>query len=62
MNHKAKNILIVFLFLIIISLLGLLFDMRYERNCIPDVKGQKMLIAKDSGVSKTKFDTSFNVK
>lgn len=41
MNNKAKNILIIFLLLIITVLLWMLFDLSYGRYCKPIIREEK---------------------
>jgi hypothetical protein len=48
MSHKAKNIIILFLLLIVGFLLWTLFDMSYGRYCTPIIKNQKIPVIKDS--------------
>ena len=48
MGHKEKNILIVFLLIIIAALLFMLYGMSYGRYCVPIVKEPKLHEVNDS--------------
>lgn len=48
MSNKAKNILIVILFFVIVCLLWMLFDLNYGRYCTPIVKEVKYPVNADT--------------
>jgi regulatory protein YycI of two-component signal transduction system YycFG len=48
MSNKAKNILIVILFFVIIFLLWMLVDLNYGRYCTPIIKDVKYPMKADT--------------
>lgn len=51
MSHKAKNILIAILFLVIVCLLWMLYELNYGRYCKPIIREVKYPVKVNSSES-----------